>query len=79
MLKLIKTDCCSYIPIKIITEFWIDENYDNINKLKFRVNKSEIFYVTIKKGTTIEQAIKQNLITINEDTNDQSIDTDSTL
>lgn len=28
---------------------------------------------------TIQQAIKENLITINEDTNDQSIDTDSTL
>ena len=28
---------------------------------------------------TIEQAIKENLITINKDTNEQSIDTDSTL
>ena len=78
MLKLIKTNCYSYVPIKAITEFWI-ENYESTNKLRFRISSSETFSITIKKGTTIEQAIKQNLITINEDTNDQSIDTDSTL
>ena len=78
MLKLLLTDCKTYININKIEIFWINkrEHYDT---LCVRTTNNASYSIIIKKDTTIEQAIKENLITINEDTNEQSIDTDSTL
>ena len=78
MLKLLLTDCKTYININKIELFWINKHKD-YDSLRIRTTVGDSYFITIKKGTTIEQAIKENLITINEDTNDQSIDTDSTL
>ena len=77
MLKLLLTDCKTYINLNSIEIFWINKHKEHDSLCVQTINKS--YSITIKKGTTIEQAIKQNLITINEGTNEQSIDTDSTL
>ena len=79
-MKLFKLSDNRYLNTSAIIEFSLDTRHATTDYLNIHLTdgrRMTLFSMT--KGTYVEDAIKQNLITINKDTNEQSAHTTPTL
>ena len=78
-MKLFKTSDNRYLNSAAIIELSLDTSYST-DYLEARLSDGrKILLFSMDKGTSVEDAIKQNLITINKDTDDKPIHTEPTL
>ena len=78
-MKLFKISDNRYLNSAAIIELSLDTRYST-DYLEARLSDGrKILLFSMTKGTSVEDAIKQNLITINKDTDDKSIHTEPTL
>ena len=78
-MKLFKLSDNRYLNSAAIIELSLDTRY-TIDYLKAHLSDGrKITLFSMNKGTSVEDAIKQNLITINKDTDDKPIHTEPTL
>lgn len=78
-MKLFKISDNRYLNSAAIIELSLDTRYST-DYLEARLSDGrKILLFSMTKGTSVEDAIKQNLITINKDTDDKPIHTEPTL
>ena len=78
-MKLFKLSGNRYLNSAAIIELSLDTRY-TIDYLEAHLSDGrKITLFSMNKGTSVEDAIKQNLITINKDNNEQSAHTIPTL
>ena len=79
-MKLFKLSDNRYLNTSAIIEFSLDTGNHNINYLTAHLTDGRrMTLFSTPKGTSIEDIIMKNLITINKDTDDKSIHTEPTL
>ena len=78
-MKLFKISDNRYLNSAAIIELLLDTRYST-DYLEARLSDGrKILLFSMTKGTSVEDAIKQNLIIINKDTDDKPIHTEPTL
>lgn len=79
-MEFIKTGNNTWIPLSTILRITKDE-WDHATYYQFITTSGYVAELQTTKGTTLDNAIKQALVTINlnKDTDDKSIHTESTL
>ena len=79
-MELFKTGNDRYLNTSAIIEFSLDTRHATTDYLNIRLTDGRrITLFSTPKGTSIEDIIMKNLITINKDTDDKSIHTEPTL
>ena len=78
-MEFVKISPTEWIALSSITRVVEDGEYTHTTYYKLYTGDGNYRTVSAPKGTSIEDAIKQNLITINKDTDDKPIHTEPTL
>ena len=79
-MELFKTGNDRYLNASAIIEFSLDTRHATTDYLNIHLTDGRrITLFSMPKGTSIEDVIMKNLITINKDTDDKSIHTEPTL
>ena len=79
-MELFKLSSNRYLNTSAIIELSLDTVNTNVDYVSAHLTDGcKITLFSMNKGTSVEDAIKQNLITINKDTDDKSIHTEPTL
>ena len=78
-MKLFKLSDNRYLNSAAIIELSLDTRYTTDYLEAHLSDGRKITLFSMNKGTSVEDAIKQNLITINKDTDDKPIHTEPTL
>lgn len=78
-MKLFKISDNRYLNSAAIIELSLDTRYSTDYLEAHLSDGRKILLFSMTKGTSVEDAIKQNLIIINKDTDDKPIHTEPTL
>ena len=78
-MKLFKLSDNRYLNSAAIIELSLDTRYSTDVLEAHLSDGRKIMLFSMPKGTSVEDAIKKNLITINKDNNEQSVHTTPTL
>ena len=79
-MELFKLSSNRYLNTSAIIEFSLDTSHAATDYLNIQLTDGRrITLFSIPKGTSIEDVIMKNLITINKDTDDKPIHTEPTL
>ena len=79
-MELFKLSDNRYLNTSAIIEFSLDTRHATTNYLNIHLTDGRrITLFSTPKGTSVEDAIKKNLIIINKDTDDKPIHTEPTL